>query len=56
MSVVMRLGWSKDNPPDSILVEVWYINTVILAYHDAQGWRTAEGQHLIGVTHWRFRQ
>ena len=53
---VMRLGWMKDTPPDLILVEVWYINTIILAYHDAQGWRTAEGERLSGVTHGRFRQ
>lgn len=53
---VMRLGWTKDTPPTNTIVEVWYVNAIILAYHDAQVWRTADGQQLIGVTHWRFRQ
>ena len=53
---VMRLGWMKDTPPDGKIVEVWYINTIILAYHTPHGWHTAEGERLSGVTHWRFRQ
>jgi hypothetical protein len=56
MNAVMRLGWSKDMPPDGKIVEVWYINAIILAYHTLHGWHTAEGQAIDGVTHWRFRQ
>jgi len=56
MGAVMRLGWSNDAPPDGKILEVWYINTIILAYHTPIGWHTAEGERLAGVTNWRFRQ
>jgi hypothetical protein len=52
----MRLAWRNDTPPSGKVVEVWFMTAAILAVYDGSTWRTADGQHLIGVTHWRFRQ
>jgi hypothetical protein len=46
-------GWRSDAPPVNRVVEVWYVNTVILAVWDGQGWRTSEGMALRDVSHWR---
>lgn len=56
MAEVVRLGWQKDTPPVGRIVEVWYVNSIILAVWDGRSWKTAEGTPLMSVTHWRWRQ
>jgi hypothetical protein len=48
-------GWRTDAAPVGQVVEVWYVNTVILAMFDGQGWRTVDGARLLLVSHWRKR-
>lgn len=48
--------WRSDAPPVNRVVEVWYINTVMLAVWDGAGWRTTEGAALGGVSHWRVKR
>jgi hypothetical protein len=45
--------WRSDTPPLLRTLEVWWVNTIILAYHDGQVYRTLEGTELPGITHWR---
>jgi len=49
-------GWRNDAPPVNWVVEVWYINTVILAVWDGAKWRTMEGVALGDVSHWRVKR
>ena len=53
---VMRLGWQAGYPPAGKVVEVWYSVAIILAVWNGSEWRTADGQLLDVVSHWRFRQ
>lgn len=53
---VLRMNWIGGFPPTEQVVEAWYWHTIILAYYDGKTWRTADGQAIDGVTHWRFRQ
>ena len=53
---VMRLGWQAGYPPAGKVVEVWYSVAIILAVWNGSEWRTADGQLLDDVSHWRFRQ
>jgi hypothetical protein len=51
---MIRSGqWRADAPPKDRVVEIWYINTVILAIWNGDCWRTTEGTALSGVSHWR---
>ena len=45
--------WRSDAPPKDRVVEIWYVNTVILAVWGGDCWRTTEGTELSGVSHWR---
>ena len=47
--------WRTDSPPAGTVVEVWHLVGVILAVWRNGQWRTTEGAHLPGVTHWRER-
>jgi hypothetical protein len=47
--------WRSDAPPVGRVVEVWYVNAVILAVWHGDVWRTVEGQPLHHVSHWRSR-
>lgn len=52
----MAQGWRNDQAPVNAVVEVWYLNQVMLATWDGQAWRTIDNrQELHGVTHWRRR-
>lgn len=48
-------SWRSDPPPVGEVVDVWYVNTVILAFFDGDGWRTPDGGRLSLVSHWRRR-
>ena len=48
--------WRNDAPPINTPVEIWYWNTIILAYYDGKEYRTMEGTEIVGVTHWRKRR
>lgn len=48
-------GWRNDAAPVNEVVEVWYINSVILAVFDGEMWKTADGSQLSLVSHWRKR-
>ena len=52
---VMRLAWQSGNPPTGKVVEVWFINSIILATWNGSEWLTADGDKLEGVSHWRYR-
>lgn len=57
MAEIVRLGWRKGElPPTGAIVEVWYSTSIILAVFDGSCWKTTEGDRLVGVSHWRFRQ
>ena len=47
--------WRTDAPPAETVVEVWHLVGVVLAVWRGGVWRTTEGEHLPGVTHWRVR-
>lgn len=47
--------WRNDNPPIDTPVEVWCVNTIILAYFDGAAFHTLDGGALPGITHWRKR-
>lgn len=47
--------WQTGYPPAGVVVEVWYLASVIPAVWTAQGWRTTEGERLTDITHWRKR-
>ena len=53
---VMRRTWQAGYPPAGKVVEVWYSVAIILAVWTGSEWRTADGQRLDDVSHWRFRQ
>ena len=53
---VMRHAWQAGYPPAGKVVEVWYSVAIILAVWNGSEWRTADGQRLDVVSHWRFRQ
>lgn len=53
---VMRSAWQSGLPPAGQVVEVWYSVVIILAMWTGSEWRTADGQRLDDVSHWRFRQ
>lgn len=54
---MIQLGaWRTDLPPVGKVVEVWLINSVILAVWDGAGWRTPEGSPLAYITHWRVKK
>ena len=53
---VMRRTWQAGYPPAGQVVEVWYSVAIILAVWTGSEWRTADGQRLDVVSHWRFRQ
>lgn len=56
MAEIVRLGWQKDTPPRDRVVEVWNVNSIILAVWDGRSWKTTEGAPLMGVVYWRWRQ
>lgn len=55
MNLQTAASWRSDAPPVGEVVEVWYVNSVILAYFDGDGWRTTEGGRLSLVSYWRRR-
>lgn len=48
-------GWRTDAAPVGQVVEVWYINSIILATFDGREWHTVDGSRLSLVSHWRKR-
>ena len=56
MSVIVGGRWRNDTPPVNTPFEVWWVNTIILAYHDGHAFRTMEGAELPGITYWRIRK
>lgn len=54
-SRVIAVAWRNDQPPLGSVVEVSYLNSTILAYHDGQGWRAVDGARLPNITYWRPR-
>ena len=55
-AAVMRTAWQAGYPPAGQVVEVWYSVAIILAVWTGSEWRTADGQRLDVVSHWRYRQ
>jgi len=55
-AAVMRRTWQAGYPPVGAVVEVWYSVAIILAVWTGIEWRTADGQRLTDVSHWRYRQ
>ena len=55
-AAVMRRTWQAGYPPAGKVVEVWYSVAIILAVWTGSEWRTADGQRLDDVSHWRYRQ
>lgn len=57
MSKVSQVGgsWRSDAAPVNEVVEVWYINSIILAIFDGGEWKTVDGSSLSLVSHWRRR-
>ena len=54
---MIELGrWRTDTPPVGKIVEVWHINTVIMAIWDGALWRTPEGSTLSYISHWRVKK
>ena len=47
-------AWRTDAPPVSVVLEVWYYTSVILAVYDGRTWHTTEGAPLTDITHWRW--
>lgn len=53
---VRMVGWRTDAPQVGVVLEVWYVNTVLLATWDGAAWRTIDDRReLVNVTHWRKR-
>jgi hypothetical protein len=54
---VSRAGgrWRDDRPTPGQVVEVWWVNGVILGVWDGVKWKTVDGSVLDGVSHWRVR-
>ncbi len=48
-------AWRTDKPAPGRVVEVWFLTTVILAAWTGNEWRTADGDRLSEITHWRER-
>lgn len=48
--------WRDDVPPIDTPVEVWWVNTIILACYDGAAFHTLDGDALPGITHWRTRK
>ena len=55
-AAVLRTAWQAGYPPAGKVVEVWYSVAIILAVWTGSEWRTADGQRLDVVSHWRYRQ
>ena len=47
--------WRNDAPPVGRVVEIWWVNAVILAVWDGAVWFTPDGNRLGVVSHWRLR-
>lgn len=47
--------WRDDLPTAGQVVEVWWVNGVVLAVWDGVRWMTVDGAVLVGVSHWRKR-
>lgn len=47
--------WRNDAPPTDTPVEVWWVNTIILARYDGKAFHTLDGDALPGVAYWRKR-
>jgi len=48
--------WRNDAPPLCEVVEVWYINRIVLAAWSGVGWSTVDGSPLPSVVYWRVHR